>query len=347
MAKWHPCFENFAEVEQHYNTTEPVIARVREDLVYNQAPVPTNCRNRKYEQVIKISKNEYALLDDNATFMHGLMVRYDSSITKDKDKFLKIVPHIAPIVWRKHRGGTETMTVRNVTCLSEYEPNVVSRMDFLYRHLPRRWGAHCHGGNHYVCPAFTNEKFVLPKHNFVPQSIVKMLDENASGYDRQNYPLHVGRENKQLVFTRSAEGVWSGPSKVYNERKWRIDKDRKAKYKPAIDKFFEDAAPIGAMLETNGSDNDIHGLFTYLSQETSQGGWSFSGLFSDYGSDVIDCNKVRSVIVNIMKNPDHEHWLGLVKCAVSRHAFRDAKSRYSWVTKVFNLKRKMEVPTES
>tara|TARA_R110000822_G_scaffold1313_3_gene6003 strand:- start:301 stop:1224 length:924 start_codon:yes stop_codon:yes gene_type:complete len=96
----------FKEIEFLYNSIKPMIGKrnVGHDIR------PIDKRSRKWERIIKISANKYALSDCH---VYHILSEY-------------------PIIWERHRDGRETITISNG--IGGYSHQ--SRYSFLSRHLP-------------------------------------------------------------------------------------------------------------------------------------------------------------------------------------------------------------------
>jgi len=121
MALTHTNFSSFKEVVNHYESIKPLVSQyhTREDDIR-----PIGDRARKYERIVKISNNCYALSDGHH---YGDDKFYSWSITEtevDDQGNYKVTPRLdwlgsmrryAPIVWSRNALGIEKVEIRNVT----------------------------------------------------------------------------------------------------------------------------------------------------------------------------------------------------------------------------------------
>ena len=131
-------FASFDDVVKHYESIKPIVSKQHklEDDIR-----PIGDRRRKYERIVKISKNCYALSEGyhwgDEMFPHWNARTWDSNYktySTETDKLGKM-EYYAPIIWRKHKDGTETVRIQNVTgSNSGYS---ITRYAFLERHVPR------------------------------------------------------------------------------------------------------------------------------------------------------------------------------------------------------------------
>jgi hypothetical protein len=239
-------FSNFKMVVAHYESINPLVSKLHtlEDDIR-----PIGDRNRKHERIVKISRNCYALSDghhegDNKFLPYGVQ-SYDhktKTSTTHWDRLGKM-EYYAPVVWRKHKDGTETVKIRNFTgSNSGYE---ISRYSFLERHMPNGMQFIMgHSALQYV--GTVGEKHYLAKCKTVPRGYYK-AHSNQSYYKW----MQTTDDNSALVFTSSKIiGKWvhdptTGKSLPL---KPKVNKELKKKYKDDIDKFFEWGMTMSPML---------------------------------------------------------------------------------------------------
>ena len=115
---------SFAEVENIYNRTKPMRGKNKGKDVR-----PIGDRKRYHERVKKISANCYALM--NGGYYDDVFGYYYN--TKTGQPTLNEIAKLAPVVWRRHKDGTETVTIRN----GIGDGCHMSHYSFLDRMLPR------------------------------------------------------------------------------------------------------------------------------------------------------------------------------------------------------------------
>ena len=126
---WFYRMDDFNEVETRYNRTKPVISNLH---TKEQDVRPIGDRRRKWERIIKLDDNTYVLSHggvNDPIFNWG----YRADL-KDHPLTKKEMMDTAPVLWRRHKDGSETITVRNGH--GDYQHN--ARYSFLQRALPIR-----------------------------------------------------------------------------------------------------------------------------------------------------------------------------------------------------------------
>lgn len=346
MAKYFLPRDTFESVERLYNDTKPLIRRDKliRDRVESMDIRPTNDRGRHWERVVKINKNKYLLT--NQAYTH-LLDTDDMSY----GEYWKFMETFAPIVWERKRDGTELLIVRNMKQAYRYNALPTSNMDFLYRHLPRRWCVSCDKGNQYLDIPHGKGRYLLPRNDYLPRNKIRVRDsymEQAIKYTQSNH-------DPRLTFKRLPDGEWVMPERTYKPLMWRIDKVAKQALKPTINKFKGDAFPIMAMLkdELGGRPTqEIEGLVGHFTQCRHQEGretypsstWFTRHQLSGDSQDLT--NAVREELIKVLTDSEHEHWLGLIHLILQcprNHRDNVPTLFNNWVNKIFNVKKKMEV----
>jgi hypothetical protein len=357
MAKYFVPLDSFAQVEALYNETRPI--RVKDKSKrgenMNKDIRPTNDRGRKWERVVKISDTKYAVTDSEQIWGY-LDMDFQPNDVSEAD-FLSVVEQLSPIVWERKRGGKEVLTVRNTSDWGRYASLPTSRVDFLYRHLPRGWGAWSGNGHQFVSAGnrqvgYELGKYVLPRNTFMPK---QMFDSIQREHDRAEvyYSYAQNKDDMALVFTKDKHGKWSVPKKTYGEKKWRVSIKAKKRMKPMLDKFYDTAIPMMAMIGSVSlyQDDDIREFFSSATGEPAEHKWllhSFVSGMQGYSEALPDAQK--KMLVDIMKDPQHPNYLGFIKILVNyandrgyntTPDFRAATNR--WVNNAFGLRKKVEI----
>ena len=121
-------FQSFAEVEAHYNSIKPLVSKCHSR---EQDIRPIGDRKRKYERIKKINRNCYVMMDGyysgDDVFRWWFMSNDESNTVTDKELI-----RLAPIVWRRHKDGTETVKFRNGTGQGLHN----GRYSFIKRNTP-------------------------------------------------------------------------------------------------------------------------------------------------------------------------------------------------------------------
>ena len=168
-------FNSFADVEAHYNKIKPLRGKGNDGKDIR----PIGDRKRKWERIVKISPNCYALSDGHhfgdAVFGHWT---YGA---KDYKPTLKDMERYAPIVWRKKRDGTEEVTLRNAWGPGQH----TGRYSFLYRHSPHRMWFRNRNGKHFIQVAA--QDFYLAKGTTTPRAVYDaIMDTESTHYWRRS-----------------------------------------------------------------------------------------------------------------------------------------------------------------
>lgn len=256
MALTYSNFLKFDEVEAWYNNIKPLVSKLhkREDDIR-----PIGDRARKWERIVKISRNCYALSDgyhegDDKFTPYGIH-EYDyktKNTTTHWDRLGKM-EYYAPIVWRKHKDGTETVQIRN--CIGSNSSYSTGRYAFLHRHMPRGM-TFVVGGNalQYVSlrGLTTVNAHYLAKCKTVPRGYYKQFKDKNYFKDW----MQTKDDNSALVFTRDGDNWIHDPTTGKSlPQKPKVNKDLKKKYKDDINKFFEWGMAMSPLLPLSNEYN--------------------------------------------------------------------------------------------
>jgi len=126
MAMTYERISSFAEVESIYNNTKPMRGRNAGKDVR-----PIGDRARDHERVKKISSNCYLLM--NGGYYDDVYSYYGRKLGVPTQAEMVA---LAPICWKRHKDGTETVTIRNGISDRAH----MSHYSFLDRMLPRGMG---------------------------------------------------------------------------------------------------------------------------------------------------------------------------------------------------------------
>ena len=229
-------FASFKDVVKHYESIKPLVSKLhtREDDIR-----PIGDRNRKHERIVKVSRNCYALSDgyhegDNKFMSYGVR-EYDyktDTTTYHWDRLGKM-EYYAPVVWRKHKDGTETVQIRN--CIGDNSHYSMGRYAFLERHMPNGMQFIMgHSAMQYV--EVEGKKHYLAKCKTVPRGYYRQFKEAT--YFKEW--MQTTDDNSALVFTKGESNWIHDPTTGKSlPLKPKVNKELKAKYKDDINKFFE------------------------------------------------------------------------------------------------------------
>jgi hypothetical protein len=243
---------SFAEAEQRYKQTKRIISKRH---TVEQDVRPIGDRTRKWERIIKVNDNCYALSCGgraDPVFTWGVgdpKIREQYPITDEE------IARLSPIVWRKHRDGTETITIRNGA--GEWQHNNV--YSFLNRALPLGlWFRQTNIGKQFIYVPATGTTVHLPKTTSAPRYVVEHYrNEKKARKGQQWFVRHAasstaGDDGLSVTFKRDQDGkftlVGEAP-KVMIERT-RIDKTAKSAHKDSIKQVFSDAMTFYPMMQS-------------------------------------------------------------------------------------------------
>lgn len=240
MALIYTHFQTFNDVTKAYDSIKPLggAGNAGRDIR------PIGDRRRKHERIVKISDSCYALSDgyhygDNIFTLYG-----PNRALSEKD-----MEFYAPIVWRKHRDGTETVKVRNGT-----GPNSIhtGRYMFLSRHMPRGLTfVQTQQGKQFVQINGIDSHIFLAKGKTIPTEIYDAL---ATQKHRWAKDWGMKYDDKAALLFKRSGSSWeliSHNGKEPIPPRTVVDKKLKAKYKDAILAFRSWALVMTAMLDLN------------------------------------------------------------------------------------------------
>lgn len=237
----------FEQVEAWYANTKP-IKSTHHTLEQDVRPIGE--RRRKYERIIKIDDNCYV-------FSNGGYC--DPVFCWGRDTDLKTWPLTpngikisAPIVWQRHKDGSETLTIRNAWG----DWMAPERYSFLKRALPQ--GLYFivgSNGDHFV---HTRErKYYAPRTRSVPTHVYERLKIEAANYKVSGHPskrLAMSTPKQDgLALTFKRDGTrWEyvGEPHVQMVTRRHVDRDSKKQHRAQIAKLWEWCMAMYPMMRT-------------------------------------------------------------------------------------------------
>ena len=231
MAITYERISSFAEVESIYSKTKPMRGKNKGKDVR-----PIADRARDHERVKKISANCYLLM--NGGYYDDVFQWYYFRGKPAAPTQTEMVA-LAPICWKRHKDGTETITVRNGIGNGAH----MSHYSFLDRMLPRGMGFDIVNGKQYV--SASSGQHYLPKCMYVPRHII---DQERSRYDSW---MRATDDGSALTFKRGEHGftLVGDARDAPKPPRTVVKKGQKARYKQAIATFREWAFAVGPMLQ--------------------------------------------------------------------------------------------------
>ena len=214
-----PRLNNFSAVAKHYDSIKPVISKrhTREQDVR-----PLGDRNRKWERVQKLSDDCYAFYDGDI----GDPIAYSDYHRNGEGMTDEACEALAPVMWTREKGGwnREILRVRNGSGNSAHN----GRYSFLERALPSGFGFVIDNGKQFVI--LNSTRYFLPKSDY---------HSWGSRYGKKDADVQTD-DCKYLEFERSPGEGWKikTNSFTYVPPRVLVDKERKKKFKPAMDSYY-------------------------------------------------------------------------------------------------------------
>ena len=250
MALTYSRFNSFDAVVTHYDNTAPL--RGKDNAAKDIRPIGD--RARKWERIVKISPNCYALSDGyhfgDAHFGAWQNCHTHKPTLADMCKY-------APIVWRKKRDGTEEVTLRNGH--GDHSHN--GRYAFLYRHTPQDMWFRNRNGKHFIQHGSTH--YYLAKVRTAPKAVYAAIKERDRTHDNSYVKRHAAwvmkhDDNSAVVFRKNEHGGWDhveGTGRDVSALKGpTVNKAVKAKFKDDIAKLFEWGMAMSPLLPLEDSE---------------------------------------------------------------------------------------------
>jgi len=276
----------FAEVEAIYNNTKPMRGKNKGKDVR-----PIGDRARDHERVKKISSNCYLLMnggyyDDVYNYYFH---RTKMSVTKAE------MVALAPICWKRHSDGTETVTVRNGIGHGAHN----GHYSFLDRMLPRGMGFIVDNGKQYI-RVDAGEALYLPKCMYVPRGVYEQTNDRPRSI--WNSWMRATDDGSSLTFKRDGHKFTLVGDACDAPKPPRVvvKKGQKARYKQAITDFREWVFAIGPMIEVSWERNRvIHAEMSEYLKDTH-------GVYVGFNGADIPANIAIQIITNY-NNPMRLH----------------------------------------
>ena len=240
-----PTFGSFAEVEDWYNKIKPLRGAANAGLDIR----PIGDRQRKYERIVKVSDDCYALSEGYHRGDAIFTARRRNAA--DGEPTLQDMAAFAPIVWRRYGHGEESVTIRN-----GIGPHMhCARYKFLERNMPKGMSFSIKNGKQFVSLYGTGVDLFLPKGTHLPPAeyaqVVK--ERQANGGFPKGSMYHqtawaTGTEEKTALVFNKRGSSWElvgGAAAIPTPPRIVVDKEAKALLADKI-KAFKDWALIMA-----------------------------------------------------------------------------------------------------
>ena len=215
---------SFAEVEATYNDVKPMVSK---NHTKEQDLRPIGDRARKWERVIKVNDQKYILNNGDVDVISFWGGYTSHSLVKPT---MQEVEALAPIVWTIDDEGNEFIKIRNGSGGGAH----MSRYTFLEHNLPKQMGLVIDNGKQYI----RIEKDV----HFLPKSDYFWGNKNSKEDGRQLHFVKMAGTTKWLP---------EGNTFQFTPPRKRINKERKAKLKGAIDSMWGYISAMWQLIDSN------------------------------------------------------------------------------------------------
>jgi len=247
MSMTYERLSTFDEVAERYHNTKPMRGKNKGKDVR-----PIADRARDHERIKKISDNCYLLM--NGGHYDDVFGYYYSRPANDPTQAEMVA--LAPICWKRHSDGTETIKIRNGIGTGAH----MSHYSFLERMLPRTMGFCIQNGKQYISYDLNlvpvrqrrvdaGEAIYLPKCMYVPRCVYDAADPNA----RWTKWMRATDDGSALTFRR--DGDWfklvGDVCDAPKPPRTIILKDMKARYKKHITSYLEWISAMAPLMQVD------------------------------------------------------------------------------------------------
>lgn len=234
MSMTYERLSTFDEVAQRYHDTKPMRGKNKGKDVR-----PIADRARDHERIKKISDNCYLLMNGGLyDDVYGYYYRSNFDPTQAE------MVALAPICWKRHGDGTETIKIRNGIGTGAH----MSHYSFLDRMLPRTMGLCIQNGKQYI-RADAGEALYLPKCMYVPRGVYDTTDRSI----RWNSWMKATDDGSALTFRR--DGDWfklvGDVCDAPKPPRTVVLKGMKARYKNHITSYLEWISAMAPLMQTD------------------------------------------------------------------------------------------------
>lgn len=234
MSMTYEALSTFDEVAQRYHNTKPMRGK---NTGRDVRPIAD--RARDHERIKKISNNCYLLMNGGYyDDVFGYYYRSKSDPTQAE------MVALAPICWKRHSDGTETIKIRNGIGTGAH----MGHYSFLDRMLPRTMGLCIENGKQYI-RADALDTFYLPKCMYVPRGVYDNTDRSICW----NSWMKATDDGSALTFRR--DGDWfklvGDVCDAPKPPRTIVLKDMKARYKDHITSYLEWISALAPLMQTD------------------------------------------------------------------------------------------------
>ena len=233
---------SFEEVEALYNSIKPLGGGQNKGKDIR----PAGDRRRKQERVHKFTDNCYGLMDGGIGDPMGWWANFRGDDEQATEA--EVLRH-TPIVWRRHKDGSQTVTIRNESGHGAHN----SRYSFLDRHIPRTMRFSIRNGKHFIVHG--GKDYYLAKSMTFPAAYVNKVkaDAEARGVELGEWfrGLTARDDGVALTFKRVSDGNFvleTGGKALPKPPRVLVKKAQKAKHKKAINDFWDWVVAMAPMM---------------------------------------------------------------------------------------------------
>lgn len=311
-------FNDFDSVEIAYETTTPLAGAANKDKDIR----PIGERRRKWERIHKFTNDCYGLMDGGT----------GDPIDGWEEATLGEMMFFAPILWRRHRDGSESVRIRNETGQSAHN----SRYKFLEKFIPAQLGFELRNGKQFITSTRTGEDYFLAKSKTVTAHEMRMtelclqqhIDKNSppgviASWQRMVDARTTRDDGAALTFRRTAKDgtlrLDSGGKAPPKPPRIVVDTKSKRKHKQAIQNFWEWVVTMAPLMPVDDWNYRLH-TYNELREYASR---SRGGLmFSHYPN--IPPNIPSEVALEIINDDNHPMRLNLAVHFVAKSDIKEA-----------------------
>jgi hypothetical protein len=258
---------SFEEVEALYNSIKPLAGGQNKGKDIR----PAGDRRRKMERVHKFTDNCYGLMDGGIGDPMGWWANYRGDDEQSTEA--EVLRH-TPIVWRRHKDGSQTVTIRNESGHGAHN----SRYSFLDRHIPHAMRFSIRNGKHFIVHG--GKDYYLAKSMTFPAAYVNKVkaDAEARGVELGEWfrGLTARDDSVALTFKRVSDGNFvleTGGKALPKPPRTLVKKAQKAKHKKAINDFWDWVVAMAPMMPVEDWNyrSEMHKeLYTYALPDTNR-----------------------------------------------------------------------------
>lgn len=299
----------FAHVEARYNNTKPVVSK---NHTLEQDVRPIGKRARKWERIVRVDANTYALTCGGYADPVFLWGPGDKTFRDQYPITAAETARLSPIVWRKHKDGTETITIRNGAGTWQHNQTY----SFISRALPRElWFRQTRVGKQFIYNRSKGQTVHLPKTTSAPCHVIEYYkaqmkqQTNPTWLQCRAKAYTAGDDGLSVAFKREENGTFTllgEPHKVMVNRT-RMNKELKGSFKADIAGLFESAMAFYPMMRDQLNWSLKNQTNTDLKEIAEQ--HNIKGYGHTYGR--VFRHAEPALVQTILKDPEHPMRHGL------------------------------------